>query len=81
MKGKDKIEITIKATSMLTLPRKIPQKIADFCQRYGIQDGVGVYNDETRTVKFTCMNDTGDPVENRRAIISLMAENGWETKE
>ena len=41
MKGKDKIEITIKATSMLTLPRKIPQKIADFCQRYGIQDGDG----------------------------------------
>jgi len=46
MKGKDKIEITIKAASMLTLPRKIPQKIADFCQRYGIVDGVGVYNDE-----------------------------------
>ena len=80
MKGKDKIEITIMATSMLTLPRKIPQKIADFCQRYGIQDGVGEYNDETRTVKFTCMDDTGDPVENRRAIISLMAAQGWETK-
>lgn len=79
-KGKEIIKITLDARSLRAMPRLIPQKIQEFCERWGITNGVGVYDDETRTVKFTCMDDTGDPVGNRRAIISLMAEQGWETK-
>lgn len=81
MKEKETIKITLDARSLRAMPRLIPQKIQEFCERWGITNGVGVYDDETRTVKFTCMDDTGDPVENRRAIISLMAAQGWETKE
>lgn len=79
-KGKETIQITLDARSLRAMPRLIPQKIREFCEKWGITNGAGVYDDETRTVKFTCMDDTGDPVENRRAIMSLMAEQGWETK-
>ena len=81
MKGKDTIKIKLDARSLRAMPRLIPQKIQEFCQRWGITNGVGVYDATTLSVNFSCLDDTGDPVENRRAIISLMAENGWETKE
>lgn len=81
MKGKEIIKITLDARSLRAMPRLIPQKIKEFCERWGITNGVGVYDETTLSVNFSCLDDTGFPKDNRRAIISLMAENGWETKE